>query len=294
MSLKTKLTKLPPQLSSYRFLSIGAVGFVYQIDSCVVLKFPRDPNDERFSREIEIFNLFEKHSPCPDIVQSFLRDPKGNFLAYLSGGTLEQRLRGKGVESLSAIGRWAMEFSNAAAWLESLGYIHGDLRPLNIHFAAHDHLKLTDFDSVAKIRTRYDGAAPPWARLLGPEAGDENGTFGRCGAKTEQFAIGSIIYFATRGYEPYEMEDWGEDLGPKVVELLQRMKFPDLSRGCLDKIIEQCWNGQFATLKDLAKKTSLLPGANELPRAFPLDKVHYEEIRRKCRHLVENGLLTTV
>lgn len=126
------LAKLPPQLSSYHFLSIGAVGFVYQIDSCVVLKFPRDQNDERFSREMEIFDLFEKHSPCPDIVQSFLRVPEGNFLAYLSGGTLEQRLRGKGMKSLSAIERWAMELSNAAAWLESLGYIHGDLRPPNI------------------------------------------------------------------------------------------------------------------------------------------------------------------
>jgi atypical protein kinase C zeta type len=290
------LAKLPPQLSSYRFLSIGAVGFVYQIDSCVVLKFPRDQNDECFSREVEIFDLFEKHSPCPDIVQSFLRVPQGNFLAYLSGGTLEQRLRGnqKGKEHLSAIERWAMELSNATAWLESLGYIHGDIRPPNILFDGHDHLKLTDFDSVAEIGTRYDGAAPPWARLLGLEAGDENGTFGRCGAKTEQFAIGSIIYFATRGYEPYEMEDLGEDHGPRVVELLQKMKFPDLSGGRLDQIIEQCWNGQFATLKELARETSLLPGANGLPRATPLDKVYCEEIRRKCQRLVEDGLLTTV
>jgi serine/threonine protein kinase len=119
-----------------------------------------------------------------------------------------------------------MELSNAGAWLESLGHAHCDIRPPNILLDGNDHLKLTDFDSVTKIGERYDGAAPPWARILGPESGDENGTFGHCGAKTEQFATGSILYYATRGHEPYEKEDLKEDPGPKVVELFRKMEFP--------------------------------------------------------------------
>ncbi|KAL4769064.1 hypothetical protein BDW60DRAFT_195972 [Aspergillus nidulans var. acristatus] len=35
----------------------------------------------------------EKHDICPDIVLSFLRVPNGIFLEYLSGGSLEHRLR---------------------------------------------------------------------------------------------------------------------------------------------------------------------------------------------------------
>lgn len=281
------LAKLPPRLTPYRFLSIGTVGFVYEINSSVVLKYPRDQKDECFSREIEIYDIFERYSPCPDIVQSFLRVPEGNFLAYLSGGTLEQRVRGRPKDkevSVAVAERWAMELSNAVAWLESLGYIHGDIRPPNIMFDDDDHLKLTDFDSLTEIGTRYDGAAPPWARLL------EDGTFGYCGAKTEQFAIGSVLYFATRGYEPYEAEDLGEDYGPKVVDL-QKMEFPGLGEGHLDQIIETCWNGQFSTLEELAEKTKLLRGANELPRATPLEKEYRAEIQRECLRLVESGLL---
>ncbi|EAL91111.1 hypothetical protein KXX54_006936 [Aspergillus fumigatus] len=87
-----------------------------------------------------------------------------------------------------------MELCSAVSWLESLGRVHGDIRPPNLLLDAEDHLKLADFDSVASVGEPYAGAAPPWARLLGSEAGSENGTFGMCGARTEQFAIGSIIY----------------------------------------------------------------------------------------------------
>ncbi|KAL4782092.1 hypothetical protein BJX76DRAFT_303459 [Aspergillus varians] len=89
------------------------------------------------------------------------------------------------------------------------------------------------------------------ARLLGPETG-ANGTFGMCGARTEQFAIGSIVYSMTRGYEPYEFENLAEG-GPEIVKRLQRMEFPELDRGDLDRIIERCWRGGFSSLCDLLK-----------------------------------------
>ncbi|CRG85928.1 hypothetical protein PISL3812_02931 [Talaromyces islandicus] len=251
---------------------------------------PRDQDDDAFSREMDMFDIFEKHSPCPDIVQSFLRVPDGDFLAYLSGGTLEQRLQRDEVP-LTFIERWAMELSNAGAWLELLGYAHCDIRPPNTLLDGDDHLKLTDFDSMTKIGERYDGAAPPWARILGPESGEENGTFGYCGAMTEQSAIGSILYYATRGHEPYEEEDLREDPGPKVVALLRKMEFPVLGEGHLDQIIGNCWRGNSSSLKELAREASVLPGAFELPCATSLDKQYCAETRAKCQRLVRDGLL---
>jgi hypothetical protein len=78
-----EVAKIPPLLTTHRFLSIGAIGFVYQIDSCIAAKYPRDQDDEAFSQEMDMFDVFEKHSPCPDIVQSLLRVPDGKSLAYL-------------------------------------------------------------------------------------------------------------------------------------------------------------------------------------------------------------------
>lgn len=297
-----ELAKLPRRLASHHFLSVGAVGWVYQINDRIVIKYPKDTDDTAFNREVRFFDMLEKHDICPDIVRSFLRVPNGIFLEYLSGGSLDQRLQKNRVhtsgrptrievsktEPTPLVERWTMELCSAAAWLESLGCVHGDIRPPNLLLDAEDHLKLTDFDSVASIGEPYAGAAPPWARLLGPEAGNEDGTFGMCGARTEQFAIGSVIYTMTRGYEPYEYLT--ED-GTEAVERLQKMEFPELGRAGLDQIIESCWRGEFASMCDLLKEAKLLNGAIQLPRATGLEKEDYDKIREECQLFMQDGLL---
>lgn len=184
-----------------------------------------------------------------------------------------------------------MELSNAAAWLESLGYVHTDIRPPNLLLDSHDHLKLTDFDSVRDIGTLAEGGAAPWARVLGPEAGEECGSFGVNGARYEQFAIGSVLYTMTRGYEPYDDGTIDPENAPVVVDLLQRMEFPALGEEELDVIIEKCWKGEFHTLTDLAGETKLLSGAIGLPRATALDEKYSSQIRGECEQLIENGIL---
>jgi serine/threonine protein kinase len=228
-------------------------------------------------------------------------------LVFLSGGILEQRLQAHQIrdgtdcsstvlqvskkEPIHLVEQWIMELSDAAAWLESLGLAHGDIRPPNLLLDGEYHLKLADFDCVAEIGTPADGSAPPWARVLGPEAGCEDGTFGVYGARMEQFAIGSVLYYMTRGYEPYEDEDFGQGKGPIVVDRLRYIVFPDLGEGCLDQIIKRCWKGEFALLKDLAEETKLLHGAVELPRASPLEMEYCLERRKECQSLLDLGLL---
>ncbi|KAK0114064.1 hypothetical protein ONS95_014303 [Cadophora gregata] len=173
------------------FISLGAVGWVHKINDRIALKSPRDEDCDKFAHENKFYDILELHSPCPDLPQSFLRVPTGNFLAFYSGGTLDERLRKHQIrdegphggslmevkkrEPISLVERWIMELSSAAAWLESLGYVHTDIRPPNLLLDSHEHLKLTDFDSVQELGTRAEGSASPWARVLGTEAGDERG-----------------------------------------------------------------------------------------------------------------------
>ncbi|TID27067.1 protein kinase domain-containing protein [Venturia nashicola] len=292
-------------VSRGEFISLGAVGWVHKINDHIALKSPRKDECAKFAYENEIYNIFGSHPPpCPDLSQSFLRVSAGNFLALYTGGTLEERLRGHQTrrtgpggeilikvvrkEPASLVERWIMELSNAAEWIESLGWCHTDIRPPNLLLDGHDHLKLTDFDSVQKIGTLAEGSAAPWARVLGPEAREECGSFGVNGARYEQFAIGSVLYLMTRGYEPYEDGNIDPE---KVVDLLQQMKFPPLDEEKLDTIIERCWKGKFNTLKDLADETKLLPGALSLPRATALEEEYCSRIRGECKQLVENGIL---
>lgn len=97
------------------------------------------------------------------------------------------------LEPTPLIEQWTMVLCSAAAWLESLGYVHGDIRPSNLLPDENDHPKLADFDCATQIGEPCARAAPPWARILGSEAGADKGSFGTSGARTEQFAIGSIM-----------------------------------------------------------------------------------------------------
>ncbi|KAK2807877.1 hypothetical protein FQN50_005266 [Emmonsiellopsis sp. PD_5] len=299
-----KIIKIPPRLTCYELLSGGAVGWVYRIDHRIVLKYPVNPNSDGFKREMAFFDVLEKHEPCPHIVQSFLRISDGIFLASMSGGSLHHRLEthqrrsadGRRVEQVIStepqhlVKQWLIELCKAAAWLESLGYVHGDIRPPNLLLDNQDHLKLADFDCVQLIGTSLEGGpAAPWARVQGAEAGSEEGSFGACGPRTEQFAIGSILYCLTRGHEPYEMDDFDDDA--EKVTLFKRMAFPPLNGGHFDTIIEKSWKGEFPRLKDLFEEANSLCSETDQPQPLALSFEYCSDIRRECQSLVDNGLL---
>ena len=195
-----------------------------------------EENDERFQNEIRAFGILTQHIPCPNIVQTFLCVPQAIFLPFFPGGTLEQRIAGSQtrnghqvasflkLEPVTLTMRWATEISTALAWLESIGYVHGDMALRNLVLDEYDRLKLIDFEDLSKIGTDSKGSHPPWARVQGPEAGNEEGTFGQYGPRTEQFAVGSLIYLITRGFEPYEDQDLGSEHGPAAVNLLQAVE----------------------------------------------------------------------
>ncbi|KAL9103188.1 MAG: hypothetical protein Q9163_001754 [Psora crenata] len=294
-------------LPSLEVLAFGNLGWIYIIDEKTILKVPDTPADENFSKELDAYDIIERLDPCPNIAQSFLRVPEGIFMPRYEGGSLEQRLSAQQVRSkpgicgqvvqvikhepITLVERWISELSDAVAWLEALGYVHGDLAPRNLVLDRDDHLKLVDFEHLAEIGTVSDGNQCPYARVLGPEAGSQKGSYGVYSARTEQFAIGSIAYLVTRGYEPYENESFGPDHGPVVVERFQLRQFPALRDGNIDKIIRRCWWGEYVRVKELAQEAKLLIGARELPRATALDSRYCLARRNDCQRLVDQGLL---
>ena len=123
----------PPKLD---LLSWGEVGLVYKVSEDIALKYSIKDDDSRICNEYRIFDMLEIHPPCPHLVRSFLRLPNANFLQFHSGSTLDQRLqlrqtrdpttkrvlKAEDGEPRRLVLRWMTELSDAAAWLESLGY----------------------------------------------------------------------------------------------------------------------------------------------------------------------------
>ncbi|OAA40711.1 protein kinase-like protein [Metarhizium rileyi] len=160
---------------------------------------------------------------------------------------------------------WMNDLAQAVAFLESLNLAHGDLRPENI-LLDRDRLKLSDFDCTAKIGTDFEACMAPYGRVLNSNEPDQGrrGTAGFLGPRTEQFALGSLYYLINYGFEVYGDRSLTEDPkehGPRVVNLLQDMKFPELDGDPLiDDIIVKCWHNEYATIAELAAYTrELLP-----------------------------------
>lgn len=302
-------------MSRFQWINGGAISWVLMVDTRIVVKIPREPNLKGFAHEIKMYDILEAVTPCPDLMQSFLRHENGNFLPFASGGSLAQRIEANLIrerkphmvgkirtpdrvlqilqtEPKELVERWTMELSSAAAWLESLGFAHGDLRPENILLFDDDHLKLTDFDWMTEIGTVVEGSAAPYCRGLGAEADVDRGSYGYHGVRTESFAIGSLVYLMTRGHEPYEMEEWeeGVDSAIEITDRFWRLELPSLGIDDLDEIIRRCWYNKFESLKDLREEAKTLQGAIKLPRAVPLDPDYVLERRKECQKLVEGGI----
>ncbi|KAL2759757.1 hypothetical protein ACRALDRAFT_1060247, partial [Sodiomyces alcalophilus JCM 7366] len=101
----------------------------------------------------------------------------------------------------------------AAAWLEELGLAHCDIRPGNMLLCPAGHVKLADFDRTLKIGEDMLSGTEPFARILDEEGGLDRGTYGKAGCRTEQFAVGSVFYSLTCGYDPFEDQWWGRHHG---------------------------------------------------------------------------------
>lgn len=291
--------------SSPSLISLGGIGAIYKLNACIVVKIPRYKDDPDHATEQSIFDILESHPPHPNLVTSFLRVPNATFLEFLPGGDLASRLwaqqrRDPKTQQVLAVSnqqlpklrlRWMKELSAAAAWLEEIGLAHGDIRPSNVLFDSDDHVKLSDFDRSIKVGEHLDSGTEPFARLLDEEGGQDRGTYGKAGPRTEQFALGSVIYSLVRGYDPYEDKWFGKDHGPILIDKFQKMKFPPLSGSTLDIVIQKCWYGQFATIKQLYEAMDSHGGWCEETKVKSTELIM--ERRANCEEIIKNEVLKT-
>ena len=128
----------------------------------------------------------------------------------------------------------------------------------------------------------------PFGRLLDRDDGADAGTYGKAGARTETFAIGSIYYTLLRGHEPYEIESWGEDHFFTVAEKFQRKEFPPLSDDTGDTITRKCWDGEYQQVSELLAEFGGSDGQDESGcESQGLLKRRKEE----CEAFIESGVV---
>ncbi|KLJ05390.1 hypothetical protein EMPG_11137 [Blastomyces silverae] len=253
---------------------VGGRSVVLSITEDIAAKVSFKRDGENLRHEQSIFELLNQ-APCPYILHPFLCVPDVTYMQLFKNGTLYERV--SMIDKPRPVLQWMLQLSEAVACLESVGYAHGDLNPRNILLDNQDQLKLIDLDFALKIGDGLEVGMEPYvhAYKVGQLIG--GGTYGIAGPVTEQFALGSIFWYMSRGTELYAELD-----GVDQVDRLIEGEFPVLDRDSpIDGIIFDCWHGQFESIAQLSARVRQI---------FVFDR-KFEESKVACeqRHKVLIG-----
>ena len=251
--------------------AVGGASVLLCIPPHLAAKVPLQQDDGRFRSEQKIFELLGQPS-CPSIVQCWLYKIDITFLELITNGTLHDRMS---TNQPRPILPWMLQLSCAATCLEARGVVHGDINPQNILLDSNDRVKLVDFDHSPHVGDMLDVGYEPYVRQYREVVG---GIFGIAGPVTEQFALGSVFWYMTRGSELYsELE------GPDQVDRLLDGIFPTIDlQDPVDRIIRNCWNGHYASIADLVDDIKGLLGVR-----VQVQQVIPPSLRRERRRLCE-------
>ena len=282
----------------------GATGTVYQLNSLIAVKRARQGEDEEADHASEqaTFKILEKNRPIPYLIRCFYQTRRDTFLELAPNGSLAMLLsqhqvrdsRGYQVLNVSQtldwqdVNRWMKQLCIAAASLERVELCHGDIRPGNMLLDADRNLKLCDFDRATRIGEDVTVLTEPFGRLLDGSDGAKAGPYGQSGPRTESFAIGSVYYTLTRGYEPYETEEWGRDHFVTLAEKFQRKDFPPLTSSAADRIIRKCWDGKYGRVRELLID---VPEDDPQEGSVGLDPQWLDRRQLECKKLVQSGVI---
>lgn len=182
-------------------------------------------------REQEVFRRLAAAGYHPNIIQSIQHTSEGIFMPRMKMD-LPTRLVDDTNPSSFYRARWINQLVSAAAWLEGKGLAHGDIRPDNILLDFEDRIKLADFGSCVEVGTKLiKPDAPYWDchnQLAGP--------------LTEQFALGSCIYYIVEGREP-EIDSTGDKV--RFYEVPDSFGIP------FGSVMFDCWMLQYDSIADM-------------------------------------------
>jgi hypothetical protein len=158
---------------------------------------------QRIHREAEVLTRLDH----PNIVELLDVVEDGDdvtlVMAYLTGGTLADRVAKHGPAPPEEVARMADALGSALAEAHRAGVVHRDIKPGNVLFDAHEVPHLADF-GVASSRDdtaglTMIGTVVGTPGFMAPEQARGEGA----GQASDVFALGATLLFAATGEGPY-------------------------------------------------------------------------------------------
>ena len=155
-------------LQNMSLIGRGATGTGYQLNAFIAMKRARTGEDEQadHANEQRMFQYLENCPPIPYLIRCYYWRPNDTFLEFTPNGSIAmllnqyQERERNGIQVLKVlqtldsqdIRRWMRQLCLAAAGLERIGLLHGDIRPGNMLLDVDWNLKLSDLDRHRRVR----------------------------------------------------------------------------------------------------------------------------------------------
>ncbi|MCJ7677231.1 MAG: serine/threonine protein kinase [Anaerolineales bacterium] len=169
---------------------------------------PTIASDKRFVRRFrrEAGLLFRLRHP--NIVPVTDYGEAGGFvylvMPFVQGETLHERLIQRKV-SIHDLSKWIGQVADALQFAHDQGVIHRDIKPANIMISRTGNALLTDFGLARLVE---GSASLTGSMLMGTPAyvSPEQGKGQKLDARSDQYALGVILYQVAAGRLPFEAE----------------------------------------------------------------------------------------
>ena len=128
-------------------------------------------------------------------------------MEYISGPSLEDRIKGEGPLELTEILRIGMQIASGLAAAHAQGLAHRDVKPANILLEnGVEKVKITDFGlarAVDDVRMTKPGVVTGTPEYMSPEQARGESVDHR----TDLFSLGSVMYAMCTGRSPFRAEN---------------------------------------------------------------------------------------
>lgn len=215
-SVKFHSTQVEPDVVErfriLRQLGRGGMGTVFLAEDTllhrqVALKFPLErfgSELSRFQREAETLAKLDHPNICPIYDVSLTHTKPFLALKYVTGETLETRLKQGPVEPRQAV-EWCVTILGALTAAHQQNVIHRDLKPANVMIDSNGMLWLMDF-GLSKILANVtllseDGSLCGTPGYMAPEQIDAK--LGGIGPQTDIYSLGVVLYQMLTGRLPF-------------------------------------------------------------------------------------------
>jgi tRNA A-37 threonylcarbamoyl transferase component Bud32 len=180
-----------------RVVAVKVLAGRYSLDEAVRERFTREAlAAARLSGDSNIVTIFDvgEHGGRPFIV-----------MEYLSGGSLEQRLRADGAEPPSRALAWLEQAASALDAAHRAGVVHRDVKPANLLLDRNDGVHVADFGiaSAAGLGSlTQTGTVLGTASYLSPEQAKGE----RTTPASDRYSLAVVAFELLTGHRPFEAD----------------------------------------------------------------------------------------